>query len=172
MIWKFKWLWCGLSSDASAIRGRVSVGGWGWGSGRPLDTLPGSSDFIPKAVVRGTFSTGHDMFKYKLWEMLLYLGQMDWEAVGRARRDSRAGDFRNSRREDNDPEPGAGTGQEGHYCCESEETNHLLYALWPSGRLLNCVKIVKINPGVLNSAFPASWGELLILLLGVHFIFT
>ena len=41
------------------------------------------------------------MFKYKLWEMLLYLGQMDWEAVGRARRDSRAGDFRNSRREDN-----------------------------------------------------------------------
>lgn len=98
---EIQWLQCGLSSGASPVIGSVSLDGWRWGSGELLGALPGSSNFILKAMVTGTFLTGHEMFKYKLWEDALVVGEMDWEVVGRGRRDSQAGGFRNSRREDN-----------------------------------------------------------------------
>lgn len=40
----------------------------GGGQGDPWIPYQAVQILIPEAVVRGTFSTGHDMFKYKLWE--------------------------------------------------------------------------------------------------------
>lgn len=89
------------------------------------------------------------------------------------RQNGQAGGVRNSKRVNNQAlNQDEKMGQEGHYSCKSEGTNHLLQALWPFGKRLNCVKITKTNPGLLNGAFPASRRDQLILLLTAPLLCT
>lgn len=146
MSWKHKLLWCGLSSGVSCCQKvcEADVTQRDWVSG---------FRFYPQGrgerKVLNTRVTSSAM-----WEVALHLqvggrrGCGKWQA-------GRVWGFGSRRREDkNDLNRGSGPDQEGRHCGESEEAHHLLQALWPSGKLLNCVKITKINYGVLNGAFP------------------